>query len=49
MKEALGFRAAGRKIKTADDTFELREATTPFGNADNLESENTYLWTHDRC
>ena len=25
MKEALGFRATGRKIICADDTFELRE------------------------
>ena len=44
MKEALGYRAAGRKIISADDTFELRETITPFGNADNLYSGNTYLW-----
>jgi hypothetical protein len=44
MKGALGYRARGRKIIRADDTFELREVITPFGNADNLGSENTYLW-----
>ena len=44
MKEALGYRATGRKIISADDTFELRETITPFGNADNLESVNTFLW-----
>jgi hypothetical protein len=27
-----------------NDTFELREAITPFGNADNLDFGNTYLW-----
>ena len=44
MKKALGYRAKGRKIISADDTFELREAVAPFGNADNLDSGNTYLW-----
>ena len=44
MKKALGYRAKGRKIISADDTFELREAIAPFGNADNLDSGNTYLW-----
>jgi len=44
MKGALGYRARGRKIICADDTYELREMITPFGNADNLEFENTYLW-----
>ena len=44
MKEALGYRATGRKIISADDTFELRETITPFGNADNLDSGNTFLW-----
>jgi hypothetical protein len=33
MKEALGFRAKGRKIICADDTFELRETITPYGIA----------------
>jgi putative transposase len=44
MKKAIGHKAKGRKIISADDTFELREAVTPFGNADNLDSGNTYLW-----
>ena len=44
MKKALGYRAKGRRIISADDTFELREAITPFGNADKLDSGNTYLW-----
>ena len=44
MKGALGYRARGRKIICADDTFELREVIAPFGSADNLDSGNTYLW-----
>jgi len=44
MKGALGYRARGRQIICADDTYELREMIMPFGNADNLEFENTYLW-----
>jgi len=44
MKGTLDYRARGRKIICADDTFEPREVITPFGNADNLDSENTYLW-----
>ena len=44
MKGALGYRANGRKIVGADDTFELREVVAPFANADNLDSENTYFW-----
>ena len=44
MKKGLGYRAKGRKIIGAEDTFELREAVAPFGNADNLDSGNTYLW-----
>jgi len=44
MKNALGHKVKGRKIISADDTFELREAVAPFGNADNLDSGNTYLW-----
>jgi hypothetical protein len=27
-----------------DDLFELRDSITPFGNADNLDSANTFLW-----
>jgi hypothetical protein len=44
MKKALGYRAKGRKIISAEAVFELREAITPFGNTDNLDSGNTYLW-----
>jgi hypothetical protein len=44
MKGTLGYKAKGRKIACADDTFELREVITPFGSADYLDSENTYLW-----
>lgn len=44
MKEALGFRATGRKIIYADDTFELREVQMPYGKANNLDSGNTFLW-----
>jgi len=44
MKEALGFRATGRKIICADDTFELRQVLTPYGKANNLDSGNTYIW-----
>ena len=44
MKEAPGFKRTGRKIIFADDISELRKGITPFGNADNLDFENTYLW-----
>ena len=44
VKEALGFRAKGRKIICADDTFELREVLTPYGKANDLDSGNTFLW-----
>ena len=44
MKDALGFRATGRKILCADDTFELRETITPYGKDCDLDSGNTFLW-----
>ena len=44
VKEALGFRAKGRKIICADDTFELREVLTLYGKANHLDSGNTFLW-----
>jgi putative transposase len=44
MKESLGFRAKGRKIICADDTFELREVIPPYGKANDPDSGNTYLW-----
>ena len=44
MKEALGFKAKGRKINYDDDTFELREVLTPYGKANSQESGDTFLW-----
>ena len=44
IKEGLGFRAIGRKIRRADDSFELRETLTPYGTSNDLESGNTFLW-----
>ena len=44
IKEALGFRAKGRKIISADDTFELREGQAPYGEGNKLDSGNTFLW-----
>ena len=44
MKEALGFRATGRKIICSDDIFELREVLPPYGKANNPDSSNTFLW-----
>ncbi len=44
MKEALGFRATGRKILCADVSFELRETIPPYGKDNDLDSGNTFLW-----
>jgi putative transposase len=44
IKEALGFRAKGRKIKGTDDTFELREGLAAYGDAGKSESGNAFLW-----
>ncbi len=44
MKEALGFRAMGRKILCADVSFELRETIPPYGKDNDLDSGNTFLW-----
>ena len=44
MKGGLGFRATGRKIISADDTFELREVVAPYGKANHLICGNTFLW-----
>jgi REP-associated tyrosine transposase len=44
IKEALGFRARGRKIKGSGDTFELREGQVPYGVADKSVSGNAFLW-----
>jgi len=44
MKEALGYRAAGRKIIGDDDTFELREGQRSYSKAGDLDSGNRFLW-----
>ena len=44
IKQALGFRARGRKIRRADDAFELREILKPYGARTALELDNTFLW-----
>ncbi|MDD2389994.1 MAG: transposase [Desulfobacterales bacterium] len=44
IKQTLGFRAKGRNIVCADDTFELREALAPYGKATNPDSGNRFLW-----
>ena len=44
IKESLGFRAKGRKVIHADDSFELREVLTPYGTANNPDLGNTFLW-----
>ena len=44
MREALGSRAKGRKIFCADDTFELREVLMPYGQVNNQDAGNTFLW-----
>ena len=44
MKDALGFRAKGRKVLCADGTFELRETITPYGKDNDLDPGNTFLW-----
>ena len=44
IKEALGFRARGRKIRQAGDSFELRETMIPYGSTDSYEVDNTILW-----
>jgi len=44
MKRGLGFRAKGRKIISADDTFELWEVIRPYGKTSEPDSGNTFLW-----
>jgi len=44
IKETLGYRAKGRKIISTDDTFELREGQTSYGDANKLNSGNTFIW-----
>jgi len=44
IKEALGFRARGRKIRQVGNAFELRETQRPYGSTDFFEADNTLLW-----
>ncbi len=44
IKEALGFKARGRKIRHDGDAFELREALKPYGPTSALASGNTFFW-----
>ena len=44
IKTDKGLRAKSREIISSDDTFELREVLTPYGKANNPDSENTFLW-----
>jgi len=44
VKEALKFRSKGRKIISADDTFELREVLTAYGKTNEPDPGNTFLW-----
>ena len=48
IREALGFRARGRKIRQTGDSFELRETLTPYGSSDSYEVDNTVLWDQRR-
>jgi hypothetical protein len=43
MKEILGFRARGRKIICADDSFEVREVITPYRKVDDRWENETGL------
>ena len=44
LKKSLGFRAKGRKIIGAEDTFELREMLRPYSHPDDPDAAKTYLW-----
>ncbi len=44
IKEALGFRARGRRIRRAEGFFGLRETMEPYSTTNTLASENTFLW-----
>ena len=46
IKEVLGFKAGGRKIRQVGDSFELRETPTPYGSAHSYEADNTLLWDY---
>ena len=44
MKEAPGYRATGGKIICVNDSFELRQGQTSYGETSDLDSGNTFLW-----
>jgi putative transposase len=44
IKEKMGFRARGRKIRLTADSFELRETLEPYGATNALAFGNTFLW-----
>ena len=44
IKEALGYRAIGRRIFGDEESFVLREGQTPYGEPNDLYPENTFLW-----
>ena len=44
MKEAPWYRATGGKIICVNDTFELRQGQTSYGETSDLDSGNTFLW-----
>jgi putative transposase len=48
IKEALGSRVKGRKIRQVGDAFELRETPTPYGSDDSFDADNTLLWDRQR-
>ena len=49
IKQSLGFRAIGKKIRGAGDSFELRETLTPYGTKKDLEYGNTFLWNQNQA
>jgi len=44
IKEALGFKARGRKIDQTGDSFELRETPVPYKSTDSYETDNMLPW-----
>ena len=48
IKEALGFRARGRKIRQTGDCFELRETPVPYKSTDSYEADNMLPWDQQR-
>jgi putative transposase len=44
VRDAIGFRARGRKVRRTGDSFELRESMGQYGPTGSLQSGNTFLW-----